>query len=348
MRRGWMDWVPQEVPEDLLRGRVGEVAAACRAQGADALLLYASFTRPAQVSALTHFVPFWSQALLAVAADGRTMLTMATTGRTVQWIRSTSCVDEVLVGPDIGATAGKWLADKTPSGAVAVAGLDDLPQSVLAGLRHTLPQANLREAGDWYAALEAGFHPTPVVAARTQAIARAGLALVTGRPYRSAHEIVAAIDAHCRAAGAEEVAVTLAPDLDRSNVLRRLEGDAPLGARFAVQASVAYKGCWLRVATSFRRDGALAVELPECVGARAELQRGASATVDAMAKRAADVIGAQLEDWTLEARRGGLPLATVAVAGRPATCAVPAFSTLSLQLGAGGAGFVLAEPLAFS
>ena len=348
MRRGWMDWVPQEVPEDLLRGRVDKVAAACRAQGADALLLYASFTRPAQVSALTHFVPFWSQALLAVAADGRTMLTMATTGRTVQWIRSTSCVDEVLVGHDIGATVGNWLADKTPSGVVAVAGLDDLPQSVLAGLRRTLPQADPREASGWYAALEARFHPTPVVAARTQEIARAGLALVTGRPYLAAHDIVAAIDAHCRAAGAEEVAVALAPDLDRSTVLRRLEGNAPLGARFAVQASVAYKGCWLRMATSFRRDGATAVELPECADARAELQRGAGATVDALATRAADVIGARLQDWTLEARRGGLPLATVAVAGRPATSEVPAFSTLSLQLCAGGAGFVLAEPLAFS
>lgn len=348
MRRGWMDWVPQEVPEELLRARVAQVAAACRATGADALLLYASFTRPAQVSALTHFVPFWSQAMLAVAADARTLLTMATTGRTVQWIRSTACIDDVVVGPEIGAMVGEWLAGRNAR-VLAVAGLPDVPQAALDGLRRKIPDAQLREAQDWYAPLEVAFGPAPAVAQRTLQIARDSLALVGAQSCTDAHAIVAMIDGHCRAAGAEEVAVWLAPDLSRSALLRRLEGDAPLGERFAVQVSLAYKGCWLRVGGSYVRNGAVATELPASVRARAHLQQiVAGVTPSDLAADAARAAGAPLQDWSLEARRGGLPLATVAAAGHGGPARVPAASTFTLRLGAGADCVVLAEPVAFS
>jgi len=344
-----MDWVPQEVPEDLLRGRVAKVAAACKANGADALLLYSSFTRPAQVCALTQFVPFWSQAFLVVTAEGSTMLTMATTGRTVNWIRSSSCVDEVLVGPDIGTTASEWLAGQAQAGTVAIAGMSDLPHAALASLRRMLPHAELREANDWYAPLEAGFIPAPAVAARTQQIARAGLSLVTTLPFRSANDIVAAIDGYCRANGAEEIAVVLAPDLAHDSLLRRLEGETTLGERFAVQVSLAYKGCWLRVASSYLRDAETATELPECLMARAELQRGRlGASSQNLAACAAKAAKALLDDWSLEARSAGLPLATIAAAGYQESAVVPTCATLSMQLRAGNSSFLLAEPVAFS
>lgn len=348
MRRGWMDWVPQEVPEELLRARLAQVAAACRVAGADALLLYASFTRPAYVSALTHFVPFWSQAMLAVAADGRTLLTMATTGRTVQWIRSTACVDEVVVGPEIGATVSEWLAGRDAR-VLAVAGLPDVPQAALDGLRRKLPNAQLREAQDWYAPLEVGFGPAPAVAQRTLQIARDGLALVGAQACTDAHAVVAMIDGHCRAAGAEEVAVWLAPDLAHGALLRRLEGQAPLGKRFAVQVSLAYKGCWMRLGGSYVRNGATATELPASVSARAQLQQIAAGVASAdLAADAARAAGAPLQDWSLEARRGGLPLATVAAADYAGEELVPAASTFSLRLGTGADCIVLAEPVAFS
>ena len=349
MRRGWMDWVPHEVPEELLRGRVAQVAAACQANGVDALLLYSSFTRPAQVCALTQFVPFWSQAMLVVTAQGRTMLTMATTARTVQWINSTSCVDEVVVGPDIGVTASKWLASQTQASTIAVAGMSDVPHTALSSLRHALPNTELREANAWYAPLETGFTPAPLVAERALQIARTGLSLVTSLTFQGAHDIVAAIDGHCRSNGAEEIAVLLAPDLSRSSLLHRLEGDTSLGECFAVQVSLAYKGCWLRIAGSYRRGAAAVAELPECELARTEVQRGLlGASSDDLAASAASAAKANLDDWSLEARCGGLPLATIACAGHTNAKWVPAFSTLSLQLRAGNVSFVLAEPVAFS
>ena len=345
MRRGWMDWVPEEVPESLLRSRVAEVAVACRERGFDALVLYASFTRPAQVPALVHFVPFWSQALLVVTADGRTLLTMATTGRTVQWIRSTACVDEVIVGPEVGAVAGKWLDGK---GRIGIAAMPDVPQAVLAGLQRTLPHAQLMDAQAWYGELEAGFLPPPQLSQRAAAIAREALAEVVPAASRRANAIVAAVEGHCRRHGAEEVLVTMAPDLRQSATLHRLEGDASLGDRFAVQASLAYKGTWLRLASSYVRTGTGFVERPECARARAALHGLAAGVIASEAAlAAARAAGSALEDWQLEARRAGLPLACVAAHGH-GDGAVPPHATLSLQLRVGDDVVLLSDSPSFS
>ena len=162
-------------------------------------------------------------------------------------------------------------------------------------------------------------------------------------------DIVAAIDGYCRANGAEEVAVVLAPDLAHDSLLRRLEGETTLGERFAVQVSLAYKGCWLRVASSYLRDAETATELPECLMARAELQRGRlGASSQNLAACAAKAAKALLDDWSLEARSAGLPLATIAAAGYQESAVVPTCATLSMQLRAGNSSFLLAEPVAFS
>lgn len=348
MRRGWMDWVPAEVPPEWLDERVSQVAAACRSHDIDALLLFADFVRPARVSALTHFIPFWSQAALVVTRDGGTLLTMATTGRTVQWIRSCARVDEVVVGPDLGATLGQWLQGRFGAARVALAGLSDWPQPVIASLQRALPESPLQDAQAWYPLTEVGFRPAPGVAARALALVRDGLEQVTAQPYAGAHDIVAAIEGRCRSQGAEEVSVLLAPDLRHSAIGRRLEGSVALGERFAVQLSLAYKGHWLRGGSSFMRHGGCAVELPACREARTRLQGSAVPGLPA-ARLAQGLItrdaGSTLLDWSLEARRGGLPLACIAAAGYEEQAGIPPFSTFSARLGADGHAWLLVEPL---
>ena len=44
-------------------------------------------------------------------------------------------------------------------------------------------------------------------------------------------------------------------DLRRDRRLRRIEGDTALGETFALRASVAYKGTWIRVLRTLTRDG---------------------------------------------------------------------------------------------
>jgi hypothetical protein len=67
--------------------------------------------------------------------------------------------------------------------------------------------------------------------------------------------MLAAVDGEARRQGAEEVYIAVAPDLAKSRMLRRQEGDGTLGVRFAVRASVAYKGAWVRMTRTLARDG---------------------------------------------------------------------------------------------
>ena len=343
-----MDWNEAEWPDALLRGRVAQVAAACAALDVDALLLYTGFTRPAQVSALTHFVPFWSQALLAITRSGESMLAMATTGRTVQWIRSVSRVGEVIVGPEIGASAGQWLAALKHVRRVALAAPDDWPQSAHAGLRRTLPEAKLEAAGPWLTTLEAGFDPSFHVCRTANAIADSAIALVcSGAGWSNANALVAALDGHCRALGAEEVSVHLAPDLSLIPVPHRLEGPTKLGARFGVRLTLAYKGHWLRAGSSFSATGATVEELPACVAARHELRDAAmrNRRIDALLAAVQQASGARVADWHLEARRAGLPLASVSASDRHGAASAPGGSTLSARLELDGLPLILSTPL---
>ena len=94
------------------------------------------------------------------------------------------------------------------------------------------------------------------LAMRAAAIAQHALAQTPGRGA-SLGESIAAIEAQARTDGAEEVYVAAAPDLDRDRRLRRIEGEAALGESFALRATIAYKGAWIRLTRTFLRDGAV-------------------------------------------------------------------------------------------
>src|SRR5262249_49736280 len=69
----------------------------------------------------------------------------------------------------------------------------------------------------------------------------------------------------------EEIYVAVAADLARDQHLRRPEGDGRLGEIFALRATVAYMGTWIRLGRSFARK----TTLPDA-GARAAKQFGAA------------------------------------------------------------------------
>jgi hypothetical protein len=64
-------------------------------------------------------------------------------------------------------------------------------------------------------------------------------------------DMTAAVERRARELGAEEIYIAAAPDLARDSRLRRIEGEAALGTSFALRATVAYKGTWIRLVRSF-------------------------------------------------------------------------------------------------
>lgn len=349
MRRGLMKWLPEEMPAVALDERIARLQAAMAGAGLEAVLAYTSFAQPAAVHWLTHFTPYWSEALLVVPATGRPVLLAALTPRVHAWIREVSHIGEVVSAPRPGAAAAAWLAQHAPAGAsVGVVGLDVLPWSVAEPLLQALGPKRLVDAGAVFRqARQPADAAERALAARAGRIAASALCAIPAQ-VRSASELAAAADGSARRAGAEEVLLRVAPDLARDGTLLRLEGERPLGACYAVELSVAYKGVWVRLARSFANGP----EPAEWIRARAWFDAALSDT-PSLAALAAGRLAApagHAARWTVESCIGLQPLSVVAASEPGFPCAPPlpagALCTLSVGLAGAGGHWIASAPLA--
>jgi hypothetical protein len=235
MRRGLIAWSKEEVPPSALEARVRRVQQGLGAQGLDVLLAYTSFARPAAVSWLTHFVPYWSEALVAVLPEGPPLLLPALSNRMVPWIREVSHIGEILAAPDLGRAAAA-LVEKRALKRVGVVDLEHLPWSVAEPLGMG---AELIDASEFYAGLrQPADRYENALAERALQIAEHALAAIPSRP-RDASEILATVESAARREGAEEVIPRVTPMVSQ------------IGDRRAVELSVAYKGAWIRVCRTY-------------------------------------------------------------------------------------------------
>jgi len=344
MRRGLISWSREELPAAALAARVAKLQSAMRTEGLAAVLAYTSFAQPAPVQWLTNFIPYWSEALLLVLPQGAPRLLVALTPRVHFWIREISHVGEVLAAPKPGAKAAELLANELPADArIGVIGLEALPwviaDPLLAGFG-----ARLVDASALYTAVrQPADEAEQGLARKAQAIAEAALQAVPADATQTS-EVIAAIDRSARLAGAEEVLPRIAPDLAADATLRRMEGVAPLGQRYAVDCSLAYKGVWVRVVRTIARGA------PPASWAAAEdwfdraLQGiGGPETVADLAAQAPG----RLAGWTVEANTGAAPLSVVAGHGQPATQALPADSlaVFTAQLAVADGTWLRSAPL---
>ncbi|MEC5409456.1 aminopeptidase P family N-terminal domain-containing protein [Paraburkholderia sp. MPAMCS5] len=316
MRRGLISWSRDEVPQAVLEARVGRLQQAMRGQGLDAVLAYTSFAQPAPVQWLTHFVPYWSEGLAVVFAQGAPALLAALTARVHPWIREVSHVAEVVSAPRLGESAAAFLRERLAAKPkVGVIGLDGLPWSVGEPLIHAVGAESLVDVTALYADLRQQADSAEFdLAKRASAIGEVALRAIPAGATR-ASEVLAAVEASARRAGAEEVLLRIAPDFTRNATLLRMEGDAPLGERYAVELSVAYKGSWVRVNRCVALHGA-----PSSWQAAAQWLTKAALSISAgRSTPSFDALpdGGKLSAWTLESCVGVHPLSVVAAQDRP-------------------------------
>ena len=127
MRRGLISRSPVELPDAVFDARLDRVRGAMRQAHLDALVIYTNNTRPAGVSWLAGFVPYWSEALLVVPRDSPPYLVAALSFRVKSWIERVSRVGEVLHTPRIGLKAVQQIAATRPDAVVGVADFDAKP-----------------------------------------------------------------------------------------------------------------------------------------------------------------------------------------------------------------------------
>jgi len=299
MRRGLIAWSKAELPEAALAARVARAQRAMTKAGLSALLLYSNNTRPAAASYICGFVPYWSEGVMVLPKASEPYLVVALTKRVATWIQATSRVAKVTSTPRFGAEAAKAIA-AAGGGTVGVADLDNFPAGIAADMRAA--GATLADATELFAALRAAADPAELaLAGKAASIAHAALASVSPA-HDSANDAVAAVEEHARAAGAEECYIAAAADLTRDRRFVRIEGKVALGPNFAIRATVAYKGSWVRLARTLFRDRA-----------RTGLARTAAERFAAAVAALPDTRGfAGMASWLVEGCRVAQPLEPLA------------------------------------
>jgi hypothetical protein len=253
MRRGLISRSVVELPDAVLEARLARVRAAMRAAGLDALLIYTNNTRPAGVSWLTGFVPYWSEAMLVVPCDGAPYLVAALSFRVKSWIERVSRLGDVLHHPRIGLKAGQAIVAARQNAAVGIVDFDGLPAGIAADLREAGPELKLTDGSALFAQLRSRADPAEIaLASKAAAIAQAALAQADGA---SLNGMIAAVERQARLLGAEEIYVAAVPDLARDTRFIRVEGEPTRGKRFALRATVAYKGTWIRLIRTWCESG---------------------------------------------------------------------------------------------
>jgi hypothetical protein len=245
MRRGLISRSPVELPDAVLDARIDHVRAAMGEAKLDALVIYTNNTRPAGVSWLVGFVPYWSEALLVVPRDSAPYLVAALTFRVKTWIERVSRLGEILHNPHVGLKAAQQIAALRKNAAVGVVDFDGLPSGIADDIREGGPNLTLSDASGLFAKLRAKADPAEIaLAARAAAIADRALERAQGGTLNTT---IASVEREARLLGAEEIYIAVAPDLARGTRFMRLEGDAEAGQSYAVRATVAYKGVWVRL-----------------------------------------------------------------------------------------------------
>jgi hypothetical protein len=257
MRRGLIARSLVELPDAVFDARLDRVRAAMQAAELDALVIYTNNTRPAGVSWLSGFVPYWSEAVLVVPRQGGPYLVAALSFRVKPWIERVSRVADVLHTPRIGLKAAQQIAATQADAAVGVVDFDGLPAGIAEDLRAGGPKLTLHDASALFASLRAVADPSEVALASRAA--DIGHRALSGIESKTLNDMIAGVESKARALGAEEIYIAAAPDLERDTRFRRIEGEAVLGKTFALRATVAYKGTWTRLVRSVC-DSAIAQE----------------------------------------------------------------------------------------
>ena len=343
-----ISWSREEVSPSVLDRRVARFQERIQAAKLDAVLVYTSFARPSAVAWLTHFVPYWNEALLVVQPSGAPVLLAAFSKRVHDWIRSVSHLGEVRSAPDLGRAAVNFLEERFPRpSSIGVLELDALPWPVAESLAKSKFGRALVDATGLFTAIRQPADEAEIRLARHAATiaVQAFKAIPTGA--KRASELLSALEGSARLAGAEEVLPRLAPDLRADATLCRIEGDALLGERYAVELSVAYKASWVRIT---RCVSTQAVP-PSWRGAADRFVETAERLNEANLALAPQVAGSvrpgKTAFWTLETCRGSPPLSIVATGETPSPSALPggSLACLSLQLDLDDGPWLGGEPL---
>jgi hypothetical protein len=343
MRRGLMGWNAEELPVAALEARLGRLRAAMAKAGLDAFVIYTNNTRPSAVNYVTGFTPYWSDALMLIGKTGAPVFATALSKRVSEWIRTTDPLSEIANTPKPGALIGERLA-KNAVKRVGVLEYDGLPAGLADDMAAAAPAVEWTDGTALFAGLRREVDdPERGLLAKAAALAVAALKEAENGKAKDAGTLAGLIEQSARLGGAEETYIAVAPDLVADRRLNRISQPTPLAERFAVRASIAYKGCWVRRTRTFAKDTAkVNAWLDELV--RSFEAKPIAAQLEAKVKQ---LPGAALTSWTAESCIGSYPLSAIA-SSRMSAKEAPVngqYVVLTVELTLDGKPWIGAAPL---
>lgn len=333
MRRGLINWDPGELPLAVLESRTQRLRGAMANADCDAVILYTNFIRCAAVAWITGFSPYWADGILVVPREGEMLFATTLSKRMGSWIQTVMPNASVVTSPNPGQLAGHQL-QQLGARRIGILELGDLPGTLYSDLAAALPGAEIVDGSAIFAnARYPADKAEHKLLGRSDQIAADALRNLDPAAADTAGEAVAMVEKAARMDGAEEIYVAVAADLDLSRAFLRLSGKAPLGRHFAVRATVAYKGSWVRRIASFSRDRSELAALHETDSEFSRLLTELPFTSMAgeIAQRVTKITGANLENWFAEAPFGTRPLNLVQP--NDAHPVAPIVLTLNLTVG---------------
>jgi hypothetical protein len=340
MRRGLMGWNKDELPVAALEARLTRLRTEMDAAGMDAFIVYTNNVRPAAVTWITGFTPYWSDALLLVQQTGAPAFATALSKRVSEWIKTTDPMSEIVNTPKPGEKIAERLKGDPLIRRVGVLEYDTLPAGLAYDLETAAPAVEWIDGTAMFAGLRREIDDAERgLLARCNAIAEAALREAESGKAQDAGTLAGFVEQNARLAGAEEAYIAVAPDLDADTRLNRTSQPTPLAERFAVRASVAYKGCWVRRIRTFVKDSA-AAQADVWLDAVTRSIAPDKPLAAQLADKVKELPGAALKAWTAESCTGSYPLS--AVASSPVN---GQFLVLTVELTLGGAPWIGAAPL---
>jgi Xaa-Pro aminopeptidase len=348
MRRGLMGWNPDELPLATLAERTARLQAAMQKDGLQALMIYTNLVRPSAVSYLTGLTPYWSEGLLLLGRDGEPAFATALSKRVANWIRSVSPVGEIVNTPRPGAVLGARIAAAGMT-RVGILEFDAFPSGAYDDLVAAAPAAELVDATRLFAEARRGADSAEQrLLARADAIALAALGEVDPNGAPDAGSVAGLVEKHARLDGAEEAYIAVAPDLASDPRMIRAAPALPLGRSFAVRASIAYKGFWVRRTRSFASDVQWEAfgRADQWFAQRVRAIRPGRPLAEQIADQVRSLRGATLSSWMAESCVGSYPLQVIASSRSIGNAVNPGdFLVLTIALSLDGTPWLGAAPL---
>ncbi len=344
MRRGLMAWDASEVPVATIEARQDKLREAMRSGGLDAFIAYTNIARPAAVSWMSGFTPYWSEGIYCLPLKGTPVFATALSKRVAEWIGTVMAVGKVEPTPQPGVVIGKKLAELKIANA-GILELDDLPAKQARALMESAPDTAFCDASKMFAPIRAEADASEIALIRKAAALASECIERTDPQAASVQDLVAPCELHARLSGAEEIFINVAPDLSADARLKRTDTASTLADTFALRLSVAYKAGWVRMTRSFARTSAGATDFDRLQQVFDAFVPQSGNSIDAMLRQIFADNGATLKSWQLEQPRGGYPLAIVAGSEVDNTWSASAPSVLSVDVETASGHWLAARPL---